>query len=98
MPLFALIGRDGPLGLERRALHRTAHLAKLAPLAAAGRVRFVGPLLGEGGAPCGSLVVFEAADLAAARTIAASDPYVVHGVFASHEVIETRDASGDLGR
>lgn len=95
MPLFALVGHDGPRGPELRALHRPAHIENLRPLVRAGRVRFVGPLLADG-APVGSLVVFEAADLAAARAFAASDPYVVHGVFARHEVQETRDVLPEL--
>jgi len=95
MPLFALVGRDGPGAPELRRLHRPAHLEKLRPLARAGRVRFAGPLL-EGDAPVGSLIVFEAPDLAAARAIAAADPYVVHGVFATHELHETRDVAGTL--
>lgn len=96
MPLFTLIGRDGPRGAELRPRHRAAHLDNLRPLAAAGRVRFAGPLLDDAGAPCGSLVVYEAIDLAEARAIAARDPYIVHGVFASHEVRQTRDVSGEL--
>jgi uncharacterized protein YciI len=90
MPLFALIGYDGPRGLEKRKLHRDAHLAKLAPLDAAGRVVHAGPLLEEGGTPLGSLVVFEAASLAEAEAFAAADPYVVGGVFERYEVRETR--------
>jgi uncharacterized protein YciI len=89
MPLFVLIGRDGPDGLALRKLHRDAHLANLQPLVDAGRVRFAGPLRTEDGKPCGSVVVFEARDLAAARAIAESDPYAVQGVFASLEVHET---------
>jgi len=95
MPLFALIGRDGPGAPELRRQHRPAHLENLRPLARAGRVRFAGPLL-EHGAPVGSLVVFEAPDLAAAHAIVESDPYVVHGVFASHELRETRDVLAEL--
>jgi uncharacterized protein YciI len=96
MPLFALVGHDGPRGSELRPIHRPAHLDNLRPLVRAGRVRFAGPLL-EGGSPVGSLVLFEAEDLAAARSFAASDPYVVHGVFARHEVHETRDVRSELG-
>ena len=96
MPLFALIGHDGPASPELRKRHRPAHLDNLRPLARAGRVRFAGPLL-EAGAPAGSLVVFEAPDLGAARAIAERDPYVVHGVFASHELRETRDVLPELG-
>jgi uncharacterized protein YciI len=95
MPLFVLIGRDGPGAAELRRRHRPAHLDGLRPLARAGRVRWAGPLL-EGGAPVGSVVVFEAPDLAAARAQVAGDPYVVHGVFASHELRETRDVLPEL--
>jgi len=89
MPLFAMIGRDGPRGAELRKLHRDAHLAGLEPLDAAGRIRHAGPLRDASGAPCGSLVVFEAESLEAARAQAAADPYVVEGVFETHEVFET---------
>jgi uncharacterized protein YciI len=89
VPLYVLIGRDGPDGLALRKRHRDAHLANLQPLVEAGRVRFAGPIRTEEGNPCGSVVVFEAADLAAARAIAESDPYAIEGVFASVEVRET---------
>jgi uncharacterized protein YciI len=90
VPLFAWIGYDGPLGGELRTLHREAHLANLAPLDAAGKVVHAGPLLGEDGTPLGSLILFEAPDLAAAKAFAAQDPYVVGGVFARYEVRATR--------
>jgi uncharacterized protein YciI len=53
-------------------------------------VRHAGPLLDERGAPTGSLIVFEAPDLAAARRLAAADPYVVEGIFERWELHETR--------
>ena len=90
MPLFCMIGRDGPQGLALRKLHRDAHLANVAPLKDAGRMPYAGPLINEAGQPCGSILIFESDDLASARRFAASDPYVVEGIFASHEVIETR--------
>ena len=86
MGRYVLIGRDGARGLALRKQHRPAHLANLAPLAEQGRVVYAGPLLDEAGSPCGSVVVFEAESLAAARSFAAGDPYVVHGVFESWEV------------
>ena len=89
MPLFVLIGRDGPLGLERRKLHRAAHLERLEANARAGTLRFAGPLRGEDGAPVGSVVVFEAESLDAARAFAADDPYTHGGVFESTEVFGT---------
>jgi uncharacterized protein YciI len=90
MPLFALIGHDGPLGLELRPTHRPAHLDHWRPLALQGRVRHGGPLLDDAGAPCGSMLLFEAPDRASACAHAAADPYVVSDIFARYEVFETR--------
>jgi uncharacterized protein YciI len=90
MPLYAWIGRDGPRGRELRKLHREAHLDGIRELAAAGRIRHAGPLLDAAGDPVGSLVIFKAKSLDDARVIAARDPYVVEGIFESHEVNETR--------
>ena len=90
MPLFCMTGRDGPRGLELRKLHRDAHIANIAPMKEAGQMAYAGPLIDEAGLPCGSILIFEADDLSPARRFAAADPYVVEGVFASHEVIETR--------
>ena len=90
MPLFAFVGRDGPRGPELRRKHRPAHLERLESMSAAGRIAHAGPLLDESREPVGSLVLFEADDLASARSFAEADPYVAHGVFASHEVHETR--------
>jgi hypothetical protein len=86
---FIWIGHDGPRGVALRQQHRPAHLAGLEPLAAQGRVRFAGPLLGPAGAPVGSLIVLDAPDLEAAREIAARDAYATAGVFERWEVFET---------
>lgn len=98
MPLFVLIGRDGPHGGALRPLHRDAHLRNLKPLADSGRVVYAGPLLDASGAPCGSVVVFDADSLEAARRFAAGDPYVVEGVFADWEVLGTRQVFPGDGR
>ena len=90
MPLYVFIGHDGPRGPELRKQHRPAHLAGLEPLEAEGRIRHAGPLLDAAGQPAGSLILFEAESLDAARALAARDPYVVEGVFERHEVHETR--------
>ena len=89
MPLFVLIARDGSEGAALRPRHREGHLAHLGDLERAGRLRFAGPLRDGGGEPCGSLVIFEAEDLAAALQVAARDPYSRHGVFAETELLET---------
>ena len=49
-----------------------------------------GPMLDEEGCAVGSVILFEADDLGAARDIAAKDPYVTKGVFARYEIYETR--------
>jgi uncharacterized protein YciI len=87
---FVLIGRDGARGPQLRPRHREAHLRNLAPLVDAGRLVYAGPLLDAAGAPCGSVVIFDAPDLASAQGFAASDPYVVEGVFERWEVLGTR--------
>lgn len=98
MALFVLIGRDGADGPERRAQHREAHLRNLRPLADVGRVVYAGPLLDDAGTPCGSVVIFDAPDLESARRFAATDPYVVEGIFASWEVRGTRQVFPEPGR
>jgi uncharacterized protein YciI len=90
MPLYAFTGHDGPRGAALRPQHRPAHLAGLEGLERAGRIVHAGPLLDDAGQPVGSLVLFEADDLAEARAIAARDPYVTEGIFERHEVYETR--------
>lgn len=87
MPLFTIIGHDGPRGLERRPAVRPRHLEHLRPLDAAGRIAIAGPVFADDGrTPRGSLIVVEAASLDEARDLAARDPYVVEGVFERYEV------------
>lgn len=90
MPLFVFIGHDGPRSAELRPVHRPAHLAGLESLDRDERIRFAGPMVGEGGAPLGSVIVFEAADLGEALAIAARDAYVTEGIFERYEVHETK--------
>jgi hypothetical protein len=89
MPWFVWIGRDGPGGLEARRRERPAHLERLRELDRVGRIRFAGPLRDADGEPRGSVIVFDAPDLEAARAYAAGDPYATGGVFASWELFET---------
>ena len=86
MQLYVYIGHDGPRGAELRKTVRERHLAHIKTLDATGRIRFAGPLRDEAGKPCGSLIVFEAEDFAAAKAVADSDPYWLEGVFASVDV------------
>lgn len=86
MPTFALLAWDREDVLELRARCRPKHLEGLAPLDAAGRIRYGGPMLGDDGKPRGSVVVFDADSLADARRIVEADPYVTEGVFARWEL------------
>jgi uncharacterized protein YciI len=86
MPLFVIAAIDKPGALALRLEHRPAHLAYLAEQAA--MVKLAGPVLtaAEGGDPCGSMLIVEAADLAAAQAFAAGDPFAAAGVFESATV------------
>jgi len=86
MPLFVITAVDKPGALAVRLEHRPAHLAYLADHAST--VKLAGPFLtaAEGGDPCGSMLIVEAADLAAAEAFAAGDPFAVAGLFESSKV------------
>jgi uncharacterized protein len=87
MPLYVIIGHDGPHGLERRPATRPRHLEHLQPLDRAGHVVLAGPLFADDGrTPRGSMIVLDVEGLDEAREIAARDPYVVEGVFERYEV------------
>ncbi|WP_372622888.1 YciI family protein [Falsiroseomonas sp.] len=79
--LFAITCTDKPGALELRMATRPAHLEHLKAHEAA--LVLVGPLLDPAGQPCGSLLVVEAADRAAAEALAAGDPYAKAGLFES---------------
>ncbi|MEM9708387.1 MAG: YciI family protein [Pseudomonadota bacterium] len=80
---FALIARDKPGHLDTRKANRAAHLDYGAQ---SGCVVFAGPLLDGTGEMCGSLIVIEVEDRAAADAWAAGDPYAKAGLFASVEI------------
>jgi uncharacterized protein YciI len=77
--LFTLIAYDQPNSVARRAELRPDHLKYLDSL----DVSFAGPFLNDKGESVGSIVVIEAADLAAARAEFARDPYAIGGLFDS---------------
>ena len=90
MPLFAVICRDKPGALETRLANRDAHLAHIRD---SGVVTYAGPFL-QDGQMCGSLVVLDTTDLAAAQAWADADPYKAADLFASIEVIEWKKVVG----
>ncbi|MFN3661437.1 YciI family protein [Yoonia sp.] len=76
---FALLAKDKPGALQIRMDNREAHLAYVAKT---GVVEIAGPLINADGQMCGSLIVLELPDLAAAQDWAANDPYAKAGLFA----------------
>jgi len=81
--LFVIIAidKEGSLGL--RMATREAHLAYARET---GAVRLGGPFLSAQGEMIGSMIVIEAADLAAARNWQTNDPYAKAGLFESSEL------------
>lgn len=82
--LFVIEGRDKPDALKTRMETRPIHLEYLESLG--DTVVLAGPFLGDDDKPNGSLIVIRADSLADAEAIAARDPYVAAGLFASTEV------------
>lgn len=84
MPLFVMIGLDGPDGAARRDQHRAAHVAHIDALDREGRIKLAGtPRSDSNDASIGAVIIFEAQDLEEAREIANRDPFVAAGVFES---------------
>ena len=75
---YALMTTDKPGALQTRMDNREAHLAYIAET---GVVEMAGPVLDDDGNMCGSLIVLEVADMAAAQDCAANDPYAKAGLF-----------------
>ncbi|WP_425040358.1 YciI family protein [Primorskyibacter sp. S187A] len=89
--LIALIARDKDGALQTRLDNRAAHLAYIEDT---GVVAHAGPLLNDAGDMCGSLVVLDVADMAAAETWAANDPYAKAGLFSDVELIVWKKVIG----
>jgi uncharacterized protein len=81
--LFAVICEDKAGALETRKANRAAHLDYIK---ATGVVAQAGPLLDAEGGMCGSLLILEIGDLAAAQAWAAGDPYAAAGLFSRVEI------------
>lgn len=84
--LFALLCKDKPGHLQVRLDTRPQHVAFLNHLNARGVLKFAGPFLGDDGKPTGSLVVIEAENIDAARSIADADPYATAGLFETVDI------------
>jgi uncharacterized protein YciI len=79
--LFSLSCTDKPGSLDLRMSTRPTHLDYLN--ANVGKLVLGGPVLDADGKPCGSLLVIDVADRAAAEAFAAGDPYAKAGLFES---------------
>lgn len=91
--IFALICTDKPGSLAVRQASRPTHLDYLRNREA--DLHFAGPLLDPEGNPCGSLLLIEAADRAAAESFAAGDPYAKAGLFESTVIRPIRQVARD---
>lgn len=92
MPLFCLTCIDKPRSLDLRMANREAHLAYVRAAGAA--VKLGGPFVDAAGDLAGSMIVLEAADMAAAQAFSAADPYSKAGLFAQVDIREFRATAG----
>ncbi|KKB07747.1 YciI family protein [Devosia chinhatensis] len=93
--LYAMIAKDAPGALQTRLDTRPVHLDHLNSLGK--KLVFAGALLDAEDKPEGSIVVFEAENLAEAQAMADADPFVAAGVFSSYEVKRWRVAINTTG-
>lgn len=89
--LIALIAKDKSGALDIRKANRDAHLEHIKT---SGIVAQAGPFLDEDGQMCGSLVILDVPDMAAAQTWADADPYAKAGLFESVELIHWNKVIG----
>jgi len=88
---IALMTTDKPGALQVRKDNREAHLAYIAQT---GVVEMAGPFLDANGEMCGSLIVLDVADMAAAESWAANDPYAKAGLFSDVRLQEWKKVIG----
>ena len=86
--LFSIACADRPGGLDLRLATRPAHIAYLTTYATS--VALAGPLLDPQGRPCGTLLLLDVEDRAAAEGFATQDPYAKAGLFESTVIREFR--------
>jgi len=88
---IALMTTDKSGALQIRKDNRDAHLAYIADT---GVVEMAGPFLDAQGQMCGSLIVMDVADMAAAEAWAANDPYAKAGLFSDVRLQEWKKVIG----
>ncbi|MDX1485309.1 MAG: YciI family protein [Alphaproteobacteria bacterium] len=86
---FVIINHDKPDSVELRMKTREVHLEYLRGVGDA--LLTAGPILTDDGeTPIGSVLIFEADSLEAAKAFAAGDPYAEAGLFVSSQVMPWR--------
>ena len=94
MPLYVISWMDKPDSLQVRMGAREAHLAYAKTLG--DKVKLGGPFLDEDGQMAGSLIIIEAADMAAAEAFSLADPYRKAGLFERVEIRPWKATFGEL--
>ena len=95
MPLFVISWADKPGGLPIRLATRQAHFDYIA--GHPGVLKLGGPFLDDAGDMAGSLMIIEAADLAAAEAFAEGDPYNAAGLYERRDVRAWKHTAGAFG-
>lgn len=81
---FVLTAYDRPGALSLRLETRPSHLDYLRAIVA--NIVVAGPMLDDAGKPCGSVIIYEAEDQAAAEKLVKDDPYSQADLFERWEV------------
>jgi len=89
--LIALIAHDKTDSIKVRMANRADHLAYVD---ATGVVSQAGPILDGNGEMCGSLIILDLPDMAAAQDWADNDPYAKAGLFGKVDLIQWKKVFG----
>jgi len=92
--LFVLTAIDKPGSLELRMGTRDAHFAFIKET---GVMKLGGPFLDATGNMAGSMIIFEATDIAAAKAWHAKDPYTKAGLFAQADIRPWKMTANNCG-
>ncbi|MEH6520602.1 YciI family protein [Sulfitobacter sp.] len=89
--LVCLMARDKAGALNVRMENRSAHVDYLK---STDHVHLAGPLIDANGDMCGSMIVLDVPDIAAAENWVANDPYGKAGLFESVTLTEWKKVIG----
>jgi uncharacterized protein YciI len=89
--LVCLMARDKAGALNVRMENRSAHVDYLK---STDHVHLAGPLIDANGDMCGSMIVLDVPDMAAAENWVANDPYGKAGLFESVTLTEWKKVIG----